>query len=123
MTDEELIARLREIQGQAGLFASEAADRIEALVKVRREDALELLAAHGQAQDAYEAQLKAEARAERLEAALPHCVGEAALEHMLDRKGIKHLLSQIKEEDPEVWREICEETGRAAIRAIGEARK
>lgn len=60
--------------------------------------------------------------AQAREAALPHCVGEAALEHMLDRKGIKHLLSQIKEEDPEVWREICEETGRAAIRAIGEAR-
>ena len=36
MTDEELIARLREIQGQAGLFASEAADRIEQLVKDKR---------------------------------------------------------------------------------------
>ena len=67
MTDEELIAHLR-LQGLDKDIA--AADRIEALVKVRREDALELLAAHGQAQDAYEAQLKAEARAERLEAAL-----------------------------------------------------
>ena len=31
MTDKELNARLREIQGQAGLFASAAAARIEAL--------------------------------------------------------------------------------------------
>ena len=36
MTDEELIARLREIQGQAGLFASAAADRIESLVQALR---------------------------------------------------------------------------------------
>ena len=35
MTDAELIAWLREIQGQAGLFASAAADRIEALIKER----------------------------------------------------------------------------------------
>lgn len=91
MTDEELsisdatlIARLREIQGQAGLFASVAADRLAALVKARREDALELLAALGQAQEAYEAQLKAEARAEqlaatceRLEEALLWCSGSA----------------------------------------------
>lgn len=33
MSDEELIARLRDIQGQAGLFTSAAADRIEALTK------------------------------------------------------------------------------------------
>ena len=75
MTDEELIARLRDAaqkrdEFEAVMLASVSADRIEALVKARREDALELLAAHGQAQDAYEAQLKAEARAERLEAAL-----------------------------------------------------
>lgn len=31
LTDAALIARLREIQGQAGLFASAAANRIEAL--------------------------------------------------------------------------------------------
>lgn len=59
MTDKELIARLRE---RGGRISTAAADRIEALVKERREDALELLAAHGQAQDAYEAQLKAELR-------------------------------------------------------------
>ncbi len=33
--DKELIARLREIQGQAGLFASAAAARIEALTAER----------------------------------------------------------------------------------------
>ena len=81
MTDEELnktlIARLRKVDEYEPLGHDgwEAADRIEqlvatneALVKARREDALELIAAHGQAQEAYEAQLKAEARAERLEA-------------------------------------------------------
>ena len=85
MTDEELsisdatlIARLRKADEYEPLGHDgwEAADRIynlgllhdmaeakvEALVKARREDALELLAAHGQAQDAYEAQLKAEAK-------------------------------------------------------------
>lgn len=35
LTDAALIARLREIQGQAGLFASAAADRIETLAKYR----------------------------------------------------------------------------------------
>lgn len=76
MTDEELIARLRKADEYEPLGHDgwEAADRIEALVRVRREDALELLAAHGQAQDAYEAQLKAEARADRLEAALRELV-------------------------------------------------
>lgn len=43
MTDEELIARLREIQGQAGLFASAAADRIEALVGEWSKDGDEIL--------------------------------------------------------------------------------
>lgn len=38
MTDKELIARLREIQGQAGLFASAAADRIEALLVEQEKD-------------------------------------------------------------------------------------
>ena len=74
MTDEELLIWLRVEDTNLTDFA---ADRIEALVKARREDALELLAAHGQAQDAYEAQLKAEARAERLEEALLWCSGSA----------------------------------------------
>lgn len=75
--DAELIARLRK-QSSAGranhvskadrLAAADRIEELEALVKVRREDALELLAAHGQAQEAYEAQLKAEARADAAEA-------------------------------------------------------
>jgi len=56
MTDEELIARLRDWPYQGETMAGEAADRIEALVNVRHADALELLAAN--------------IRAERLEAAL-----------------------------------------------------
>ena len=63
MTDEQLIARMRQVEWEPCQLA---ADRIEALVKARREDALELLAASGQAQEAYEAQLKAEARTEAL---------------------------------------------------------
>lgn len=59
MTDAQLIARLREIQGQAGLFASTAAVRIEALTE-------QLDAAR---QDAKEA----EAYAEELEAKLATC--------------------------------------------------
>ena len=45
-------------------------------------------------------------------------VGEAALEHMLDRRGISGVLEQIRDEDPEIWKEICEETGRAALAAL-----
>ena len=50
--------------------ASTSEAKLAKVVKARREDALELLAALGQAQEAHEAQLKAEARAERLEEAL-----------------------------------------------------
>jgi len=60
MTDEELIARLRDDSGN--WLTDAAADRIEALEREKREAALDALAAHGQAHDAYEAQLKAEAR-------------------------------------------------------------
>lgn len=37
---------------------------------------------------------------------------------MLDRRGISGVLEQIRDEDPEIWKEICEETGRAAIAAL-----
>lgn len=71
MTDEELIARLRNY-GHVGTVL-EAADRIEALVK-ERDEALEWLSAsQGYIADAVFAldkQEKAEARAERLEAML-----------------------------------------------------
>ena len=59
MTDEELIARLRDEHVAAS--RTEAADRIEALLDVR--DTLRRLLA------------KQTARAERLEAALHNCVG------------------------------------------------
>jgi hypothetical protein len=59
MTDAELDARLRDL----GIYsASTDADRIEALTKERRESALRELAALGQAADAYDAQVQAEAK-------------------------------------------------------------
>lgn len=48
----------------------QAATRIEALQAENREQALQVSAAQGQAQDAYEAQLKAEAERDRLKEAL-----------------------------------------------------
>lgn len=45
-------------------------------------------------------------------------IGESALENMLDRRGLREPLEEIKFGDPNIWREICEETGRAAIRAM-----
>ena len=74
MTDEELIARLRAWDGTPfDDDAEAAADRIEALVK-ERDEALEWLSAsQGYIADAVFAldkQEKAEARADRLEAAI-----------------------------------------------------
>ena len=74
MSDAELIARLRKYKDD---LLSIAADRIEALVKDNRDLVLQGLADSGQAQEAYGAQLKAEARAERLEEALLWCSGSA----------------------------------------------
>jgi len=68
MTDDNLVKRLREMPTYSGepkgphWTPNLAADRIEALEREKREAALDALAAHGQAHDAYEAQLKAEAR-------------------------------------------------------------
>ena len=81
MRDEELnktlIARLREIQGQAGLFASAAADRIEALsisnatLIAERDEALEWLSAsQGYIADAVYALDKQEAAEAKLEKAV-----------------------------------------------------
>ena len=47
-------------------------------------------------------------------------VGTAALSGLLDRNGIKYELGDCKSEDSEMWREIVEETGRAAIEAMRE---
>jgi hypothetical protein len=70
MTDEELIKRLREGQDLHVL----AAIRIEELAMLRRTSALDALAAYGQAQDAYEAQLEAEARLAKVVDALEKLV-------------------------------------------------
>jgi hypothetical protein len=68
---DDLVKRLRAVNAyKAPDFSipfvepikAEAADRIEALGREKREAALDALAAHGQAHDSYEAQLKAEAR-------------------------------------------------------------
>ena len=68
--DADLIARLREIQGQAGLFASAAADRIEALVR-ERDDLIHDLERIKNSETHF---LN---RAERLEEALLWCSGSA----------------------------------------------
>lgn len=62
MTDDDLIARLREGQDLHVL----AAIRIEELAMLRRTSALDALAAYGQAQDAHEAQLEAEAKLDKV---------------------------------------------------------
>lgn len=68
MTDD-LVKRLRELDTwvETAHTPVEAADRIEALEREKREAALDAIAAMGQAQEAYEAQLKAEAKVEALE--------------------------------------------------------
>lgn len=84
MTDEELIARLREIQGQAGLFAAAGADRIAALRQAvqhandHADAAIKNRKTLVKSRDEYrlvarvldDCMVAAEARAERLEAAL-----------------------------------------------------
>lgn len=47
-------------------------------------------------------------------------VGESALEGLLGRKGVGNELESYKYDDPEIWDEIVEETGRAALRAMME---
>lgn len=74
MTNEELIARLLHEETD---LSNCAADRIEALTKQVREMALDVLASSGQAQEAYAAQLAAEAERDRLREA-----GEKALCHI-----------------------------------------
>lgn len=44
-------------------------------------------------------------------------VGLAALNGLLYRKGIKHELESVQYDDEELWAEIVEETGKAAIAA------
>lgn len=76
------IAFARQWVPEAAAHIAALTAKIEELRGVRRDDALELLAAHGQAQEAYAAQLAAEAEAAalrakvaRLEGALHNCVG------------------------------------------------
>ncbi len=71
---DDLVKRLRSLADcdsragePLGRAMREAAARIEQLEREKREAALDALAAMGQAQEAYEAQLKAEACAEVLE--------------------------------------------------------
>jgi len=56
------VSATQDATQHAFAVADKMADRIEALEREKREAALDALAAHGQAHDAYEAQLKAEAR-------------------------------------------------------------
>ena len=85
MTDDNLVKRLREMPTYSGepkgphWTPNLAADRIEALEREKREAALDALAAHGQAHDAYEAQLKAEARLAKAVEALREIAAEASV--------------------------------------------
>jgi hypothetical protein len=47
-------------------------------------------------------------------------VGTKALDHMLNRSGVGDMLSEIRDSDPETWREIVTDTARAAIAALME---
>jgi hypothetical protein len=49
---------------------------------------------------------------------IPLVIGEAALENLLDRRGLREPLEDIKYGDPNIWREICDDTGRAALAAL-----
>ena len=62
MTDAELIARLRDVDKVTIGDARVAADRIEDAEKELRKSALQELSALGQASEAYQAQLAAEAK-------------------------------------------------------------
>ena len=111
MSDEELIARLREIQGQAGLFASAAAARIvdanaariDAEKKLRK-SALQELSALGQASEAYQAQLAAEAKLAKAVEALEDLVRDCEADYPPSHVAIKYFaigaLAEIKGDTP-----------------------
>ena len=76
MSDEELIAWLRDLAAVLGKEAFRiAADRIAALTAQNRELALDVLASSGQAQEAYAAQLVAEAERDALRAKVARLEG------------------------------------------------
>jgi hypothetical protein len=63
---DDLVKRLWQMDMTPGSAPREAADRIESLEAERRSLALDLLAAQGQAEESYAAQLKAEAERDKL---------------------------------------------------------
>jgi hypothetical protein len=76
MSDDDLKKRLREDCDLGDWICGEAANRIEELEADLRKMALDCLAAQGQAADAYEAQLAAEAKLSKSEALLAKAVGQ-----------------------------------------------
>jgi hypothetical protein len=72
--DAKLLADTQALLDKAEVVMREAADRIQQLEREKREAALDALAAHGQAHDAYEAQLKAEAELAECKARLGKAV-------------------------------------------------
>lgn len=105
---DDLVRRLRELDTwvETAHTPVEAADRIEALERERREAALDALAAMGQAQEAYEAQLKAEATVATLTAQMEALRGAA--EEVL----------RISDRDHQAWHRL-----RAEIAKIKETAK
>ena len=87
MTDEELIAQLRVGPEYVYRFVDidhAAADRIAALTAQNREMALDVLASSGQAQEAYAAQIAAEAEAAALRERVARLEGALAQIDALD---------------------------------------
>ena len=91
MTDQGLIARLREADdlGDSGLamvLCAHAADRIEKLLELNKELALQLLAAHGQAADVLDKAVVAEAKLAKAVKALQYANEMVRLDllHMTD---------------------------------------
>ena len=61
----------------------------------------------------------ADAKPQELDPALVERTGLAAIEHMLDRRGLRQTLESIQAEDEDLWKEIVEATGVAALLSLG----
>ena len=61
----------------------------------------------------------ADEKPQELDPALVERTGLAAIDHMLDRRGLRQTLESIRAEDEDLWKEIVEATGVAALLSLG----
>lgn len=124
VNDCRLAARLMEHDGMFETGQSilkDAADAIEALQAENREQALQILTALGQAQEAYEAQLKAEAERDRLKEALEatrgivHKAQVSATMELLNMSDSNPIFAQV-----EAWRRRCVQSEQDIVAALGD---